>query len=149
MVPLEKLAVIVICFLVMSGLYFLLMKTKMGKAMRAVKLDNEVASLQGINTNRIYLIAFAAGVQRAGSFNDKAGLWFYKMTDLFPGHSWAVVGFYGHPKLSYYRAKQVFAPQTVFLQYEKYDWQADEAFKAAIHVSNDSGRVFRGRQPAW
>ncbi|MGB9623583.1 MAG: LamG-like jellyroll fold domain-containing protein [Phycisphaerae bacterium] len=88
-------------------------------------------------------IAFAAGVQRAGSFNDKGGLWFYKMTDLFPGHSWAVVGFYGHPKLSYYRAKQVYAPQTVFLQYEKYDWQPGEPFKAAIHVSNDSGRVLQ------
>ena len=29
--------------------------------MRAVKIDNEVASLQGINTNRIYLIVFATG----------------------------------------------------------------------------------------
>ena len=41
------------------GLYILLMKTRVGKAMRAVKLDNEVASLQGINTNRMYLVVFA------------------------------------------------------------------------------------------
>jgi branched-chain amino acid transport system permease protein len=64
--PLEKLAVIVLCFLVMSGLYLLLMKTKLGKAMRAVKLDTEVAALQGINTSRIYLIAFAVGCGLAG-----------------------------------------------------------------------------------
>jgi branched-chain amino acid transport system permease protein len=57
--PAEKVAAIILCFAVMLGLYLLLMKTRIGKAMRAVKLDNEVASLQGINTNRMYLIVFA------------------------------------------------------------------------------------------
>jgi branched-chain amino acid transport system permease protein len=64
--PSEKLAVILLCFFVMSGLYVLLMKTKLGKAMRAVRLDTEAASLQGINTNKIYLIAFAVGCALAG-----------------------------------------------------------------------------------
>jgi branched-chain amino acid transport system permease protein len=59
--PPEKLAAIFLCLLVMLGLYLLLMKTKVGKAMRAVKMDNEVAALQGINTTRIYLFAFATG----------------------------------------------------------------------------------------
>ena len=59
--PVERVMAILLCLGVMFGLYWLLMRTKVGKAMRAVKLDNEVASLQGINTNRIYQIAFAAG----------------------------------------------------------------------------------------
>jgi branched-chain amino acid transport system permease protein len=34
--------------------------------MRAVKRDKEVAALQGINTNRIYLLAFGTGCALAG-----------------------------------------------------------------------------------
>jgi len=59
--PLEKVVAILLCLAVMLSLYYLLMRTKLGKAMRAVRLDNEVAALQGINTNRIYLIAFGTG----------------------------------------------------------------------------------------
>jgi len=59
--PSEKVVAIVLCIAIMIGLYVLLMRTKVGKAMRAVKVDNEVASLQGINTNRIYLIVFTMG----------------------------------------------------------------------------------------
>jgi len=85
-------------------------------------------------------IAFATNTQRAGSYFNKAGLWFYKFTDLFPGHSWAVVGFYGQPKLSYYRARQFFAPQAAFAQAEKYDWSPEEPFRASLNVSNDSSK---------
>ena len=52
--PAEKVIAIVLCLAVMIGLYFLLMRTKIGKAMRAVKQDTEVAALQGINTKKIY-----------------------------------------------------------------------------------------------
>jgi branched-chain amino acid transport system permease protein len=64
--PTERVAVILLCLVVMFGLYVLLMRTKLGKAMRAVKLDKEVAALQGINTGRIYLFTFAAGCALAG-----------------------------------------------------------------------------------
>jgi len=64
--PTEKVIAVVLCIAVMFGLYFLLMRTKIGKAMRAVKLDTEVAALQGINTNKIYLIAFATACALAG-----------------------------------------------------------------------------------
>jgi branched-chain amino acid transport system permease protein len=63
--PAEKVIAIALCLAVMVGLYFLLMRTKIGKAMRAVKQDSEVASLQGINTNKIYLIAFASACSLA------------------------------------------------------------------------------------
>lgn len=57
--PVEKVMAIVLCLAVMIGLYFLLLRTKVGKAMRAVKQDAEVAALQGINTRKIYTVAFA------------------------------------------------------------------------------------------
>jgi branched-chain amino acid transport system permease protein len=58
--PSEKLVAIILSLIVMGGLYILLMKTKVGRAMRAVKLDSEVTALQGVNTKRIYIITFAA-----------------------------------------------------------------------------------------
>jgi branched-chain amino acid transport system permease protein len=64
--PLEKIAVILLCVAIMLGLYYLLMKTKLGKAMRAVKLDTEVAALQGINTMRVYALAMVVGCALAG-----------------------------------------------------------------------------------
>lgn len=58
--PSEKLVAVILSLIVMGGLYILLMKTKVGRAMRAIKLDNEVTALQGVNTKRIYIITFAA-----------------------------------------------------------------------------------------
>jgi branched-chain amino acid transport system permease protein len=60
------MAVIVLCFAVMCGLYYLLMSTKLGKAMRAGKLDTEVAALQGVNTTKVYALAMATGCALAG-----------------------------------------------------------------------------------
>jgi branched-chain amino acid transport system permease protein len=64
--PVEKIAVILLCVAIMFGLYYLLMWTKMGKAMRAVKLDTEVAALQGISTTRVYVITMGVGCALAG-----------------------------------------------------------------------------------
>lgn len=82
-------------------------------------------------------LQYAGEGQRAGSGVDKTGFWFYKLTDLFPGQSWAVIDYYGTPKLSYYRAKQVCQPQAAFASYEQFNWADDETFKARIHVAND------------
>jgi len=64
--PVEKIAVILLCVANMLGLYYLLMRTKLGKAMRAVKLDTEVAALQGINTTRVYGLTMAVGCALSG-----------------------------------------------------------------------------------
>ena len=85
-------------------------------------------------------IGFAANQMRAGSYFNKGGLWFYKMSDLFPGQSWAIVGFYGFPKLSYYRARQVYRPQAAYAHYRQYNWDGHAPFEATLHVNNDSRR---------
>lgn len=83
-------------------------------------------------------LRFAAEGQRANSNENKTGFWFYKFTDLFPGHSWSVIDFYGQPKISYYRAKQTCRPQSAFIDYEKLDWAPGEKFVAGLHVANDT-----------
>ncbi|OGO22622.1 MAG: hypothetical protein A2144_14040 [Chloroflexi bacterium RBG_16_50_9] len=47
-------------------LFWVYEKTRLGRAMRAVAFLPETASLQGINTSRIFLIALALGCALAG-----------------------------------------------------------------------------------
>jgi branched-chain amino acid transport system permease protein len=47
-------------------LYITVMRTKMGKAMRAVAEDKEIAALMGIDVDRIIVITFAMGAAAAG-----------------------------------------------------------------------------------
>ncbi|MFD2331974.1 glycoside hydrolase family 2 TIM barrel-domain containing protein [Cohnella sp. GCM10020058] len=89
-------------------------------------------------------IRFAAEIQRAGAADGKTGFWYYKFTDLFPGHSWGIVDFYGTPKLSYYQAKRACSPQSAFATYDRIDgWQAGETFEAVLHAANDTSRALR------
>ena len=56
----------VVTALSMIGLTFLVQKTKMGKAMRAVSEDTGAAQLMGINVNRTISFTFAIGSALAG-----------------------------------------------------------------------------------
>jgi branched-chain amino acid transport system permease protein len=64
--PSERLVIILISTLACFGLYLLMFKTKLGKAMRAVSADSGAASLLGVNTFRIFLVCFAVGSALAG-----------------------------------------------------------------------------------
>ncbi|WP_020617906.1 glycoside hydrolase family 2 protein [Paenibacillus daejeonensis] len=84
-------------------------------------------------------IRFVADVQRAGAGRSTAGFWYYKFSDLFPGHSWAVVDYYGSPKLSYYRALQACRPRLAFATFEKSDgWCSGDIFGANLYAGNDT-----------
>ncbi|MCL1990987.1 MAG: branched-chain amino acid ABC transporter permease [Defluviitaleaceae bacterium] len=50
----------------MVGLTFLVQKTKLGRAMRAVSEDMEAASLMGVNNNHVISFTFAVGAALAG-----------------------------------------------------------------------------------
>jgi branched-chain amino acid transport system permease protein len=51
----------------MTALWFVVTRTRVGKAMRAVSHDREAASLMGIDTNRIIAFTFALGSALAGA----------------------------------------------------------------------------------
>jgi len=67
-IPVYKTQVVVIvsALIMMLVLYSIVQLTKMGKAMRAVSEDKEVASLMGINVDRIIMLTFALGGASAG-----------------------------------------------------------------------------------
>jgi branched-chain amino acid transport system permease protein len=58
--------IIVSALVMMLVLYAIVQKTKMGKAMRAVSEDKEVATLMGIDVDRVIVVTFALGGAAAG-----------------------------------------------------------------------------------
>jgi branched-chain amino acid transport system permease protein len=62
----DKIALIIMGIGVTALMFWFYEKTKIGRAMRAVSYQPEVASLQGINTYQIYLIAMGLGTALAG-----------------------------------------------------------------------------------
>jgi branched-chain amino acid transport system permease protein len=67
-IPVAKTLVltIVAAVVMLVGLTFFITRTKVGKAMRAVAEDKEIASLMGINVNRVIVITFGVGGILAG-----------------------------------------------------------------------------------
>ena len=57
----QSLMIIVVAFIMMFGLEFIVHRTKMGKAMRAVSFNLPVARLMGINTDMVIAFTFALG----------------------------------------------------------------------------------------
>jgi branched-chain amino acid transport system permease protein len=59
--------VMVASILMLIGLYIFVMRTKTGKAMRAVSEDKDVAALMGIDVDRVIVITFVVGAALAGA----------------------------------------------------------------------------------
>jgi branched-chain amino acid transport system permease protein len=61
-----QVLVVVVTIIVLIGLNFFIMRTKTGKAIRAVAEDKDVAALMGIDVDRTIAITFATGAAMAG-----------------------------------------------------------------------------------
>ena len=61
-----QVVVILASVLLLIALYITVMRTKIGKAMRAVAEDKEIAALMGIDVDRVIVITFAMGAGAAG-----------------------------------------------------------------------------------
>ncbi|HSM56087.1 MAG TPA: branched-chain amino acid ABC transporter permease [Candidatus Sulfomarinibacteraceae bacterium] len=80
--------VIVAAILMMIGLYYFVEKTKIGKTLRAVAEDKEIAALMGINVDRAIVMTFAVGGAMAGAAALLYSLVFrqvYFFSGFFPG----------------------------------------------------------------
>ena len=97
-----KIMVVAVAAASMAGLWYLVERTKTGRAMRAVAEDKEIAALMGINVNRIIVVTFAIGGTMAGIGGILWGLLFrsvHHMTGFLPGikaFTAAVVGGIGN-----------------------------------------------------
>jgi branched-chain amino acid transport system permease protein len=80
----SRVIVIVLSFVMLVGLYILVMRTKTGKAIRAVAEDKDVAALMGIDVDRTIAITFAVGAAMAGAAGILWGLVF-KQVHFFMG----------------------------------------------------------------
>ncbi|MEE2768999.1 MAG: branched-chain amino acid ABC transporter permease [Actinomycetota bacterium] len=97
-----KIMVVAVAAASMVGLWYLVERTKTGRAMRAVSEDKEIAALMGINVNRIIVTTFAVGGTMAGIGGILWGLLFRSVnhvTGFLPGikaFTAAVVGGIGN-----------------------------------------------------
>jgi branched-chain amino acid transport system permease protein len=73
----KEIVIIFVALAVMCGLLFLVEKTKLGRAMRATAEQTQIASLMGVNPNRVISITFMLGgaLSGLGWCNDCQQLW--------------------------------------------------------------------------
>ncbi len=65
-IPYARLITFIVALLVTWGLWFFLMKTETGRAIRATAQDKEVARLMGVDIRNIYAITFGLGAAITG-----------------------------------------------------------------------------------
>ena len=71
--PIYRLAVIIVGALVVSGLYLLVQRTRLGMWIRAGASDREMIGALGVNVSRLYTIIFGLGALLAGLAGVVAG----------------------------------------------------------------------------
>jgi branched-chain amino acid transport system permease protein len=71
--------------LMMIGLTYLVNRTRLGRAMRAVALDREAAAMMGVNVDRVIVLTFFIGSALAGAGGVLTGLVFTRV--------WHTMGF--------------------------------------------------------
>jgi neutral amino acid transport system permease protein len=83
----NKVVVIVAAIAVIAGLYYLLQNTKIGKAMRAVADNPELAKVAGINVNAVILWTWVI----AGGMTAFGGSMYGLITNLRPNMGWFLI----------------------------------------------------------
>lgn len=74
--------VILVSVLAMLGLHFLIHHTRMGRGMRAVSVNAPVASMMGVNSNRVIMFTFVVGSCLAGIGSVLVGMKYPKIEPL-------------------------------------------------------------------
>jgi branched-chain amino acid transport system permease protein len=77
-----QLMIFVITIVLMVALQFIIKRTKMGRAMRAVSVDEKAAQLMGINVNATISFTFLLGSALAGAAGTLVGVYYNSITPL-------------------------------------------------------------------
>lgn len=84
-IPIVQIFVFASALILMGGLYYLVERSKMGKAMRAVSENKEVARLMGIDIDAVIVFTFAIGGALAGAAGVINGLYRPQGVNFFMG----------------------------------------------------------------
>ncbi|MDQ3672736.1 MAG: branched-chain amino acid ABC transporter permease, partial [Actinomycetota bacterium] len=87
-----RIVVIASAFAMMAGLWLLVTRTKLGKAMRATSFDREAAAMMGIDVDRVIAKTFFIGSALAGAAGILVGLVFGSINH-FMGFNYGLKGF--------------------------------------------------------
>jgi branched-chain amino acid transport system permease protein len=78
----QQMLIFGITFILMVALTYIVQRTKIGKAMRAVSFDTETAQLMGIDANRIISITFGIGSALAAAGGVLVGVYYNSIDPL-------------------------------------------------------------------
>ncbi len=73
-IPVARILVLVVSFVLMAALYLYIQKTRVGTAIRAAAIDQGAARLMGIDVNRVILYVFLIGPALGGAAGMMVGL---------------------------------------------------------------------------
>ena len=82
MITTQQIAIFVITIVLMLLLQYIVRKTKVGRAMRAVSVDADAARLMGVNVDMTISYTFAIGSALAGAAGVLVGLYYNSITPL-------------------------------------------------------------------
>ena len=78
----QQIVILVSALVLMAGLTYIVNKTKIGKAMRAVSFDTDAARLMGIDIDRIISMTFALGSALAAAAGVLVGIYYNSIDPL-------------------------------------------------------------------
>lgn len=81
-ITMQQIIIVSITIILMVLLQFIVKKTRIGKAMRAVSLDSDAAELMGINVNTTISFTFALGSALAGAAGIMVGIYYNSINPL-------------------------------------------------------------------
>jgi len=87
-----ELTITAIALVLLAGLQAMLVRTRLGLAMRAIAQNGRVAALMGIDTDRVVALAFGIGAAVGGVGGVLTGL-YYNSVDIGMGYSAGLKGF--------------------------------------------------------
>ncbi|HHY81923.1 MAG TPA: branched-chain amino acid ABC transporter permease [Clostridiales bacterium] len=81
-ITMQQILIVAVTVVLMTILQFIVKKTRIGKAMRAVSLDNDAAQLMGINVDTTISFTFALGSALAGAAGILVGVYYNSINPL-------------------------------------------------------------------
>src|SRR5690554_3507819 len=81
-INMKQVLILATTIILMILLQFIVKRTRIGKAMRAVSLDTEAAQLMGINVNKVISFTFAIGSALAGAAGVLVGVYYNTINPL-------------------------------------------------------------------